>query len=562
MDVHALIYIVGCICFFIFGMKQMSDGIQLAAGTQLRLIFRKFTKNKYLGVISGFLSTVLIQSSSATTVLCVSFVSAGLISLTESAGVMLGANVGTTITGWLVSIFGFHFNVFAYLMPLLALGVPLYLGAKSKLKYWGQFIVGFVFLFMGLNLLREAVPPISENHELLKYLSNFAEWGLFSGFIFILIGALMTMIMQSSSASMAITITMCAEGWLPFDLAIYMIMGENIGTTITAEIAALVASVRAKRTARIHTLFNVIGVSWMILLMPFIVPIFEQLNFSWLLGAGQNPMDYPANESLSLAAFHTFFNIVNVLILLPFVSQLIKLATYTVKDRSTFETPDRLKYINNPALSPELILDAVNKEVAHFGDIVSRMNIFLTTIVNSSDKKEKKESIKKIQKYEKITDVIEIEIRDYIAKISMHELTNESADKLRSYVNIATNLERIGDIYADLSTLLTEKIKSNIYFLPDQLHGIRKMLLFLESAFKEMKNNINKQYVDKNTVAKAIEIEQSINELRNQLSEKNLVRLGDEEYSTKSALIYSSMFNALERIGDHVTNVSKSLQTK
>jgi len=368
--------------------------------------------------------------------------------------------------------------------------------------------------------------------------------------------------MQSSSASMAITITMCAEGWLPFDLAIYMIMGENIGTTITAEIAALVASVRAKRTARIHTLFNVIGVSWMILLMPFIVPVFEQLNFSWLLGADQNSLDYPANESLSLAAFHTFFNIVNVLILLPFVSQLIKLATYTVKDRSTFETPERLKYINNPALSPELILDAVNKEVAHFGDIVSRMNIFLTTIVNSSDKKEKKESIKKIQKYEKITDVIEIEIRDYIAKISMHELTNESADKLRSYVNIATNLERIGDIYADLSSLLTEKIKSNIYFLPDQLHGIRKMLLFLESAFKEMKNNINKQYVDKNTVAKAIEIEHSINELRNQLSDKNLVRLGDEEYSTKSALIYSSMFNALERIGDHVTNVSKSLQSK
>jgi len=257
--------IIGSLAFFVYGMKLMSDGIQRAAGSQLRNILRTMTKNRYLGVFTGFLITALVQSSSATTVMTVSFVNAGLLTLVESAGVMMGANIGTTITGWLISVLGFKIKLSAYSIPLFALGVPLLFTNRGRLRYWGQFVIGFAILFLGLSYLKDSVPDLKGNAEALEWLQGFANYGFLSRVFFVFIGAVVTVVVQSSSAAMAITLTLVYTGWLPLDIAAAMILGENIGTTITAEIASLVGNVNAKRSARIHCMFNIIGVTWMVI---------------------------------------------------------------------------------------------------------------------------------------------------------------------------------------------------------------------------------------------------------------------------------------------------------
>jgi phosphate:Na+ symporter len=549
-----VIQILGALAFFIYGMKMMSDGIQRAAGSQLRMILRSMTRNRFLGVFTGFLVTALVQSSSATTVMTVSFVNAGLLSLVESAGVMMGANIGTTITGWIVSILGFKIKLATYSIPLFAIGVPLFLIAKGKTKYWGEFIIGFAILFMGLSALKSSVPDIKGNPEILDFLKNFTEWGLLSRLFFVGVGALLTIIVQSSSASMAITLTMCAQGWLPLDVAAAMILGENIGTTITAELASLIANTNAKRSARIHSLFNVIGVTWMVLLLPYYLPILTNFSESLMSIDAAKAEDVP----LILAAFHTTFNLLNVLIMLAFVPWLVKVATLSVKEEDGDDL-ERLRFIKNPTITPELSVEAVQKETAHFGDVVSRMNQFIDTIINTIDKKEKVAAFKRVEKYENISDVMEIEITEYITNLLDKKITNETSTKLRSFMNIANDLERIGDIYFQIAKTLEEKNDTNIYFLPDQHNGLNEMTVLIAKAFGQMNSNLSS--VSYSTVEKdsARIIEDEINTLRNKLRAANLDRLGDEDYKVEAAMIYNNIFSSLERIGDHIINVTESV---
>lgn len=549
-----IIQILGALAFFIYGMKMMSDGIQRAAGSQLRMILRSMTRNRFLGVFTGFLVTALVQSSSATTVMTVSFVNAGLLSLVESAGVMMGANIGTTITGWIVSILGFKIKLAHYSIPLFAIGVPLFLVAKGKTKYWGEFIIGFAILFMGLSALKSAVPDIKGNPEVLDFLKNFTEWGLLSRLFFVGVGALLTVVVQSSSASMAITLTMCAQGWLPLDVAAAMILGENIGTTITAELASLIANTNAKRSARIHSLFNVIGVTWMVLLLPFYLPVLTSFSESIMSIDTTKAGDIP----LVLAAFHTTFNLLNVLLMLAFVPWLVRVATLSVKEEDG-EDLERLKFIKNTAITPELSVEAVQKETAHFGEVISRMNQFLDTAINTIDKKEKALTFKRIEKYEDISDVMEIEITEYITNLIDKKITTETSTKLRSFMNIANDLERIGDIYFQIAKTLEEKSGTNIYFLPDQHNGLNEMIALISKAFNQMNSNLSS--VSYSTVEKdgARKIEDEINALRNKLRTANLDRLGDEDYKVEAAMIYNNIFSSLERIGDHIINVTESV---
>lgn len=546
--------IMGALAFFIYGMKMMSDGIQRAAGSQLRMVLRSMTKNRFLGVFTGFFVTALVQSSSATTVMTVSFVNAGLLSLVESAGVMMGANIGTTITGWIVSILGFKVKLAHYSIPLFAVGVPLFLVAKGKTKYWGEFVIGFAILFMGLSELKSSVPDIKGNPEILDFLQNFTEWGLLSRIFFVGVGALLTVIVQSSSASMAITLTMCAQGWLPLDVAAAMILGENIGTTITAELASIIANTNAKRSARIHSLFNVIGVTWMVLLLPFYLAVLTNFSEQLMAVDATKAEDIP----LVLAAFHTTFNALNVFIMLAFVPWLVKVATFSVPDEDG-ENLERLKFLENPAITPELSTEAVQKETAHFGEVVSRMNDFLSTIINTIDRKEKAATFKRMIKYEDISDVMEIEITEYITNLTDKKNTPETSTKLRSFMNISNDLERIGDIYFQICKTLEEKSNKNIYFLPEQRNGLNEMLALVSEAFKEM--NANLTSVSYSTVEKdkARRIEDQINALRNKLKAANLDRLGDDDYKVEAAMIYNNVFSSLERIGDHIINVTESV---
>ncbi len=562
--VFGIFKILGALAFFIYGMKLMSDGIQRAAGSQLRNILRNMTKNRFLGVFTGFLTTSLVQSSSATTVMTVSFVNAGLLTLTESAGVMMGANIGTTITGWLIASLQTLFATETSLklslsvlsLPLFVFGVPMILSNRDKLKYWGQFIIGFAILFLGLSFLKDSVPNLKDNTEQLAFLSNFAKYGFISRVFFVFVGALVTIIVQSSSAAMAITMAFCMNGWLPFEVAAAMILGENIGTTITAEIASLVGNTNAKRSARIHSLFNIFGVTWMIILMPLVLPFLGSFVESYL-GQG-NPYESKTAMGFGLSAFHTLFNLLNVLLLIGFVNLLVKIAIKTVPGSPEDEDETRLKYISTAALTPELAIAGVQKETTHFAEVTSRMSGFMKSLINETEPKKQKKLFKKIKKYEKITDEMEEEITNYVTKLSNKEITSQTSILLRSILNICNDLERIGDVYLQMSKTVQQKIEYYAFFTPDQRTNLNEMIYIVDEAFKIMLQNLEDDYksVDKSI---ASDLETKINKKRNKLQAHNLERIGDEDYQTKSAFYYKDLFVGLENVGNHIINVTEAV---
>ena len=466
--------IAGALAFFIYGMKMMSEGIQRAAGSQLRNILRSMTKNRYFGVLTGFFITALVQSSSATTVMTVSFVNAGLLSLIESAGVMMGANIGTTVTGWIIAFLGFEVKLSAYSIPLFAVAVPLLFSKTGKKKYWGEFLIGFAILFLGLSYLKNSVPDLG-NSDILEWVKSFAEYGILSRIFFVFVGALITMIVQSSSAAMAITLTLVYTGWLPLDVAAAMVLGENIGTTITAELASLVGNTNAKRSARIHSTFNIIGVTWMVFLLPWAMDVITNVveNFTYIFERNseietENLNNEQIINTYKLAAFHTFFNLANVLIMLAFVPWLVKMAIKTVPKKEGEDDLQTLKFIDTLNRTPELATVEIQKEVARYGEITSRMLGFTKQLLNSTDKKERLDIITKLHEYETITDKFEEEIIEYVTKLSDKEMTQKTSVRLRSYMNICNDMERIGDIFYQLSKKVEYKIQHKIYFTPDQ----------------------------------------------------------------------------------------------
>lgn len=551
-----IVQIIGALAFFIFGMKMMSDGIQRAAGSQLRNILRTMTKNRFLGVFTGFLTTGLVQSSSATTVMTVSFVNAGLLTLVESAGVMMGANIGTTITGWIISILGFKLKLSAYSIPLFAIGVPMMFAKKGRMKYWGEFIIGFAILFMGLSYLKEAVPDIKGNPEVLDFLKNFTDWGLLSRIFFVFVGTLVTIVVQSSSAAMAITLTMCAQGWLPFEVAAAMILGENIGTTITAELASLVGNVHAKRSARIHSMFNIIGVTWMVILLPVILPVLS----GFVTSVFGTPDPYTSEGMpIGLSAFHTVFNLLNVILMIGFVPWLVKAAVWSVKSKGESDEITRLKFINSSQKTPELATIELQKETAHFGEVTSRMSEFTRTLLNTTEAKTQNEMYKKLKKYEDITDSMEEEITEYITKLANEEITPRTSLRLRSILNITNDLERIGDIYYQVSKTLESKNESKIYFTPEQRNSLNEMMDLVDAAFATMVKNLQSPSYDGVIIDEANDREEDINRFRDKLRKENLNRLGTEGYNVNSAMIFNNIFSSLEKVGDHIINVSEAV---
>lgn len=553
-----ILKLVGALGFFIYGMKIMSEGIQKAAGSGMRKILSTMTRNRYMGVFTGFLVTCLVQSSSASTVMAVSFVNAGLLSLVESAGIMLGANIGTTITGWLVAVLGFKVKIAAMALPLLAIGVPLMFVKKNKTKSIGQFIVGFAILFWGLSELKHAVPDIKNNPEVLNFLGQYADMGLLSNLFFILVGTILTIVVQSSSASMALTQTLCFSGIIPFEVAAAMILGENIGTTITAELASLPANVHAKRSARIHSMFNIVGVTWAVLLISF-TPILEGVRsvaINWFSSADP----YTAEGApMGLAIFHSAFNMLNVLIMIWFVPQLVKIATKSVKSKGDFDEEYNLEYISAGIMStPEMSIYEGQKEIAKFGDVVTRMNGFLKELITTTDAKVQSKTLARIKKYEDITDRIEIDVADYLAKVSQQEMSAESSIRVRGMLRIIGNLERMGDIYYQMSKSLERKNEQKIYFIPGQREKLLNMFEMVQSALDEMNSNLQMSYSDVN-ITKAVELEGAINKYRKIIRKEHFESVEKGEYNFKSATIYSDLFNSLEKIGDHTINVSEGI---
>ncbi len=551
--VAKFLILIGSLGFFIYGMKTMSEGLQQAAGSKLRQMLGAITSNRIKGVLTGFGITSIVQSSSVTTVMTVSFVNAGLMTLRQSAGVMMGANIGTTITAWLVLLLGFKVSISSYAYIIIALATPLLFIQRGKARAWASAIFGFCILFIGLDVLKHSVPSLDENSDIVKFFIDFKDvW--YGPVMFVFLGALVTIVIQSSSAAMALTLAMVSVGTIPFEVACAMVLGENIGTTITAEIASTIANVHAKRSARIHSLFNIIGVTWMLLIFPFFLKF-----IGWLIGGPDFDPTNPEMANSGIALFHTMFNTANVLLLIWFVPQLVALAEKTVKSKGEADEEFKLDFIDGPlGTTAELCILEAKKEVAKFGKITSKMNGFIKTYINTSERKIKTKMLQKIEKYEEITDRVEVEIADYLAKTARLEMSDEAAKQMQGMLNITTDLERIGDIFFQIGKVLEKKDNEKMFFTPEQRNNLNRMLNEIDVAFEIMNKNLNSEYGAIN-LQSAIDQERKINYLRDELRKEHLENLKSDDYNISAALAYSNIFASLEKVGDHVINVSEAV---
>lgn len=552
-----ILIMIGSLGLFIYGMKVMSDGLQQAAGNRLRGMLGSITSNRVKGVFTGFGITALVQSSSVTTVMTVSFVNAGLLTLTQSAGIMMGANIGTTITGWLINLFGFKISLSAYSFMFIAFGAPLLFFGKSKLKSWSGVIIGFALLFMGLGALKDAVPTLDQNSALVQFFVEYQGIPVVSTLLFVGLGAIVTVVIQSSSAAMALTMTMVAADIIPFEVACAMILGENIGTTITAELASTIGNVHAKRSARIHSLFNLIGVTWMVIVYPLFISglIYVQDN---VFHMGNPEIDVTARNT-GLAIFHSAFNFMNVILLIWFVPKLVRVAERSVKSKGGIDEEFRLDYIGNQSLvPPELAILEAKKEVAKFGKITARMSEFAKKLLFVQEKKKKEKLYAKIKKYEEITDRVEVEVADFLGKVAGSEMSDVASARMSAMNSITNDLERIGDIFYQMSKQVERKEKQKMWFTPEQRNSLNEMLGLIDEAFEVMNENLAMDYGSV-TLDGALEVEEKINIKRNKLRKSHYKNMETETYNKKSGLIYNDLFSSLEKVGDHIINVTEAI---
>ncbi len=554
--------LVGSLGIFIYGMKIFSDGLQKVAGGKLRAILKGMTTTRLRGIITGFGATTVTQSSTTTTVMVVSFVNAGLITFVESTGVIMGANIGTTVTAWMVSIFGFKMEITPIAIMLIGIFFPFMFVGKEKLRSLAEAMIGFGILFIGLEFIKNAVPNIDDNPEIFMFLDGFTEFGFLSILIFVMAGTVLTLLTQSSSAATAITLVMLFQGWIDFPIAAAMILGENIGTTVTANIAAIIGNVHAKRAARFHLVFNLFGVVWMlILLQPFLVGIDNIMSFfAPEAGSVFEAADEigRANATLALSLFHTTFNVINVMLLFAFVPRIIRFVEKFQTDDKSSDNKFRLQYISSGMMSsPEMSIEQARKEIELFAKLIEKMHFSFQGLFFRKQKKHEK-FLKKIKKREQITDNIELEIAEYLTRISSFNLSDSATRQIRAMHSIINDLERIGDIYFQMSKTFEQMQNEDIDLPKDAAKEIGEMLDLLHGAIRHVRRNLDNQNGDFD-LDKAISIEKKVNEKRDELMDQHYERLEKKAYSNKAGFIYLDYMNRMEKIGDHLFNVSEAL---
>ncbi|HLR24890.1 MAG TPA: Na/Pi cotransporter family protein [Fodinibius sp.] len=557
-----LLQLIGSLGIFIYGMKVFSDGLQKVAGSRLRGILKGMTTTRFRGILTGFATTTITQSSSTTTVMVVSFVNAGLITFLESTGVVMGANIGTTVTAWMISIFGFKMKITPIAISLIGISFPFMFFGKEKFRNLAEALIGFGILFIGLDFIKNGVPNIQQNPEMFQFLQQFTEFGFGSILIFVIVGTLLTLITQSSSAASAITLVMLFQGWIDFPIAAAMILGENIGTTVTANIAAVVGNVYAKRAARFHFVFNVFGVLWMLLLMqPFLMGIDSIISyFSPGPGSILNATNElsRANATLGLSLFHSIFNILNVLLLAGFVPAIIRfIEKYQVEDEDA-DSQHRLQYISSGMMSsPELSISQAHKEIELFAKLIEKMHFSIEGLI--FNKQNKREAfLEKIEKREEITDNIELEVAEYLTKISSYNLKEADSRRIRSMHSMINDLERIGDIYFQMSKSF-EDMQADGTELPEPiLERIKEMLDLVFDGIRHVRYNLSLDEVDPE-LKKAKEIEVAIDSYRNELKDFHYSQLEQNAYSNKAGFVFLDYVNRLEKVGDHLFNINEAI---
>ncbi len=549
--------LIGSLGVFLYGMKLMSEALQKVAGDKMRNILAAMTSRRFLGVFTGLLITAVIQSSSATSVMVVSFVNAGLLNLTQSAGVILGANIGTTVTAWIISIFGFKVNISALSLPLIGIGFPLIFSKNTLRTAWGELIIGFALLFLGLEYLKSSVPNIQEHQDILGFLSGFSGSGLPSTLLFLFIGTILTIAIQSSSATIALTLVMCNSGWISFDLAAAMILGENIGTTVTANIAAAVVNKTAKQTARIHFLANVFGVLWMLAIFKPYLGTIDRLMVAW---GGGSPFSNVGSIPIALSIFHSSFNILNVSILIWLIPFLTKISKHLVRHDSD-EEEFHLKYINIGMISTsELGLLQAKKEIELYGQRVQKMFDRFKKFFPDQKENKFEKTWRKIEEYENANDQTEVEIAKYLTKLSESELSRLSSNRVQSMFTIISEIESVSDCIYNLSKTMIRKRKKRITFSENLTENLLHMFSLIDTAFVIMNRNLETEVKEVDKIA-ADEIEESINQWRNTLRKQHLKSVEKNEYSYLTGIIYNDLFSECEKLGDYIINVTEAIDS-
>ncbi len=557
--VFNILTLLGSLGLFLYGMTLMSEALQKVAGDKLRNILAAMTSNSVSRILTGLFITAVIQSSSATTVMVVSFVNAGLLSLVQSIGVIMGANIGTTFTAWLISLLGFKADIAVLAIPLIAFGFAFMMCKAKKKKSIGELIIGFSLLFLGLSFLKSSVPDLQNSPEVLAFLQQWTNYGFGSVIMFVFIGTILTIVLQSSSATMALTLVMCNNGWIPFEMGAAMVLGENIGTTITANIAASVANVSARRAAMGHSVFNVFGVLWcLILFHPFLglvskIIMAMGLDNPLVPGASSNSVLY------AISMVHTLFNICNTLILVWFTNQIATLVTKLIKGKKEEEV-FRLQYIQGGMLSTaELSLNQAKEEIVHYADICRRQYVYAKNAINETDPEKFDTIYKKLEHYEQVTDRIELEIAKFLDQVKDGVISEESARRIQAMYKIISELESIGDSGFNVARILQRRNIHSMKFDEGMVKKLNYMMDLLTRGFEAMIYNLEKGYTQINDIANAQDIEQDINEYRNNLKEEHLLNLENKSYNYLTGVYYMDLVNECEHVGDFMINISEAI---
>ncbi len=551
-----LLMLAGSLALFIHGMKLLSEGLQKTAGGRMRRVLDTMTSNPLRGVLTGFSTTAIVQYSSVTIVMVVSFVNAGLLSLRQSIPVIMGANIGTTLKAMLFVWVGFaSLKLTAVALPILGIAFPMLFLKGGRFKAATDLLLGIALLFLGLDLLKENVPHFSA--DALTFLHGLADNGMLSVLLFVLIGAVLAIAVQSSSVALALTMAMCQNGTIGYEMAAAIVLGENIGTTLTANIAAIVANAWGKRAARAHFVIKVVGVGWALLLFS---PYMAGIDLLVRTTTGASPYTSPHAVLWALTYLHMSFNLLNTLLLIGFVPWIERLVTRMVPARGEVDEEYRLEYIEDPMmpLSPELSLLEARKEVLKFGRLTQRMHGMLRDLLIEKDASERARLLSRIAKYEDITDRIEVEVSKYLTKTGAEARNEELSERIRAMLAIIGDLERVGDILFQMSKSVERKADERLWFSPEQRQNLLDMMQLLEKAFDVMILNLG---ADDEVVKldAAIEAEQRINQLRDQLRRAHLMSVESGDHNIKSGMIYNDLFSSCEKVGDHLINVSEAL---
>ena len=572
MGILQIFTLLGALGMFLYGMNLMSSGLQKAAGERLRGFLSAMTSNPLKGVLTGLGITTIIQSSSATTVMVVSFVNAGLLTLAQAIGVIMGANIGTTVTAWMVSWLGFKADISILAVPLMLFGFLFSNSKKDKRKNLGELIVGFSLLFLGLSFMKDSVPDLRETPQVLEFVSTWSSHGFGSVLLFLAFGTILTLVLQSSSATMAITLIMLSMGWIPFNMACAMVLGENIGTTITANIAASVGNTQAKRAAMSHTIFNVFGVAWaLILYKPFLqlVGVITENLFGlpnpaaegFVVTDSTSPEGTAALYGLSM--LHTLFNLTNTLLLVWFTKWIAQAVSWIIRAPKNQEKEVfRLKYISaGPLGTPELSVEQAFNEVIHFARISKKGAAYAQNAINEANTDKFEEYREKLVKYEEISDRIEYEIAAFLNEVSTEEISESTSIKIKSMYKIISELESLGDSGETISRILSRMNIHKKTFDADAIKNLNAMAEAVADAYDVMIDNMNAAYRGELVeISNAYNAEDRLNTLRNNLRDVVIEEIENNGKNYQTSVYYMDIVNAYEHMGDFMINVSQDLE--